>query len=108
MLPSLSYKGDWQMAINISLVKYTDQGIKAIKDSPKRAQAFRDMAKKKGVTVRDMYWCSGRYDVVVITEGDDEALAATLLTTNSLGNVRTESLRAMDAATFERVLKNVD
>ena len=95
------------MAISISLVKFTDQGIKNIKDAPKRAQAFRDMAKKKGVTVKEMYWCSGRYDLVTILEGDDEALAATLLTTSSLGNVRSESLRAMDAETFKRVLKNV-
>jgi uncharacterized protein with GYD domain len=95
------------MAINISLVKFTDAGIKAVKESPKRAQAFRDMAGKKGVKVRDIYWCVGRYDMVVITEGDEEALAASLLTVSSLGNVRSETLRAMDAATFERVLKNV-
>ncbi len=95
------------MGINISLVKFTDQGVRNIKDSPKRAQAFRDMAKKKGVTVKDMYWTSGQYDLVVISEGDDEALAAALLTASSWGNVRTESLRAMDEATFARVLQNV-
>jgi len=75
------------MAINISLVKFTDAGIKAVKESPKRAQAFRDMAGKKGVKVRDIYWCVGRYDMVVITEVDEEALAASLLTVSSLGNV---------------------
>ena len=39
------------MAIYITLAKFTDTGIKSIKDSPKRAQAFRDMAQKKGVKV---------------------------------------------------------
>ncbi len=95
------------MAIYISLIKFTDAGIKTIKDSPKRAQAFRDMAEKKGVKVRDIYWCVGRYDLVAITEGDDEALTAALLTSGSLGNIRTETLRAMDLETFSRVLKNV-
>ena len=47
------------MAINISLVNFTDQGIKSIKDSPKRAQAFRDMAKKVGVNVNSAVMKSG-------------------------------------------------
>jgi uncharacterized protein with GYD domain len=95
------------MAIYITLAKFTDTGIKSIKDSPKRAQAFRDMAQKKGVKVLSIYWCLGQYDIVAIMEGDDEAVAAVGLTNGSLGNVRTETLRAMDAATFERVLQNV-
>jgi len=95
------------MAIYITLAKFTDTGIKSIKDSPKRAQAFRDMAQKKGVKVLNIYWCLGRYDIVAIMEGDDEAVASVGLTNGSLGNIRTATLRAMDAATFERVLKNV-
>jgi len=95
------------MAIYISLIKFTGAGIKSIKDSPKRAQAFREMAQKKGVKVRDIYWCLGRYDIVTILEGDDEAVAALGLTSGSLGNVRTETLRAMDQETFGRVLQNV-
>jgi uncharacterized protein with GYD domain len=95
------------MAIYISLIKFTDAGIKNIKDSPKRAQAFRDMAEKKGVKVRDIYWCIGKYDIVTILEGDDEAVAAVGLTSGSLGNVRSETLRAMDRETFSRVLNNV-
>ena len=96
------------MAINISLVNYTDQGIKNVKDSPKRAQAFRDLAKKHGVSVRDLYWTTGQYDMVVIAEGTDEALAAVLLTVGRLGNVRTHTLRAMDQETFQRVLAKLD
>jgi uncharacterized protein with GYD domain len=95
------------MAINIILAKFTDQGIKSIKDSPKRAQAFRDSAKKNGVTIREMYWCSGRYDIVVVAEGDEEALAVTLLASVSLGNIRTETLRGMDAETFQRVVGKI-
>jgi uncharacterized protein with GYD domain len=96
------------MAINISLVNFTEQGIKGVKDSPKRAQAFRDMAKKQGVSVRDIYWTSGQYDMVVIAEGTDDALAAVLLSVGRLGNVRTQTLRAMDLEAFQRVLAKVD
>jgi uncharacterized protein with GYD domain len=95
------------MGIFISLINYTDAGIKSVKDSPKRAQAFRDMAQKKGVKVHNIFWCVGRYDLVAITEGEDEAVAAALLTSGSLGSIRTETLRAMDQETFTRVLQNV-
>jgi uncharacterized protein with GYD domain len=95
------------MAINISLVNFTDQGIKGVKDSPQRAKAFRDLCKKNGVTVRDIFWTAGRYDMVVITEGSDEALTATLLSVGRLGNVRSETLRGMDQETFQRILEKV-
>jgi uncharacterized protein with GYD domain len=96
------------MAINISLVNYTEQGIRSVKDSPKRAQAFRDLAKKHGVSVRDLYWTSGQYDMVVIAEGPDDALAAVLLSVAKLGNVRTQTLRAMDLEAFQRVLAKIE
>lgn len=96
------------MAINISLVNYTEQGIKSIKDSPKRAQAFRELAKKHGVSVRDIYWTTGQYDMVVISEGTDEALATVLLSVAKLGNVRSQTLRALDQETFQRVLGKVE
>jgi len=95
------------MAISITLANFTDQGIKNIKDSPQRAKAFRDMATKHGVTVRDLYWTMGQYDLVTITEGTDEALAALTLSVARLGNVRTQSLRAMDLETMQRVLEKV-
>lgn len=96
------------MAINISLVNFTEQGIKSIKDSPKRAQGFRDLAKKHGVSVRDIYWTAGQYDMVVITEGTEEALATVLLSVAKLGNVRSQTLRAMDQETFQHVLGKVE
>lgn len=95
------------MAIDISLVNFTEQGMRGIKDSPKRAQAFRDLAKKHGVSVRDVYWTTGQFDMVVIMEGADEAMTAVLLSVAKLGNVRTQTLKAMDAETFQRVLGKV-
>ncbi|HSF21917.1 MAG TPA: GYD domain-containing protein [Burkholderiales bacterium] len=95
------------MATFISLVNFTDQGIRGVKDSPKRAEAFKATAKKLGVTVRELYWTVGRYDVVVVMEGDDEAVTSTLLKVGSLGNVRSETLRAFSAADMGRILSNV-
>jgi uncharacterized protein with GYD domain len=95
------------MATFISLVNFTDQGIRGVKDSPKRAEAVKAVAKKLGVTVKEIYWTVGRYDVVVVFEGEDEAVTSTLLKIGSLGNVRSETLRAFSAVEMGRILSNV-
>jgi len=95
------------MATFISLVNFTDQGIRGVKDSPKRAEAFKATAKKLGVTVKEVYWTVGRHDVVVVMEGDDEAVTSTLLKIGSLGNVRSETLRAFSSTEMGRILANV-
>jgi uncharacterized protein with GYD domain len=59
------------------------------------------------VTVKEIYWTVGHYDVVTVMEGDDEAVTATLLKIGSLGNVRSETLRAFSAAEMGRILANV-
>jgi uncharacterized protein with GYD domain len=95
------------MAINVSLVNFTDQGIRNIKDSPQRARAFRELCKQHSVQVRELLWTTGSYDMVVVTEGAEDALSAVLLSVAKLGNVRTQSLRGMDQETFQRVLEKV-
>ncbi len=86
------------MATYVILATFTDQGIKTAKDSPKRAEAFKQMAKTFGVTVKEIFWTQGRYDIVVLTEAPDELSATALnLSLGALGNIRTESLRAFSA-----------
>ena len=63
------------MITYVALVNFTDQGIRTAKDTMKRADAFKDMAKKFGVTVREFFWTYGRYDMVAINEAPDEDLA---------------------------------
>ena len=95
------------MATYISLLSFTDQGIRNVKESPKRADGVKAMAKKMGVTIKEMYWTLGHYDLVVILEGDDEAVTSTLLKVGSLGNVRSETLRAYSAAEMGRIVGNI-
>jgi len=86
------------MTTYVILATFTDQGIKTAKDSPKRAEAFKQMAKTFGVTVKEIFWTQGRYDIVVLTEAPDELTATALnLSLGALGNIRTESLRAFSA-----------
>jgi uncharacterized protein with GYD domain len=93
------------MVTYIVLANFTDQGIKNAKDSPKRAEAFRQMAKTFGVTVKDIFWTQGRYDIVTVVEAPDEFSATALnLSLSALGNIRTESLRAFSAADMATIV----
>ena len=92
------------MATFITLVNFTDQGIKGVKDSPERFEAFRSMAEKMGVTVKSVYWTLGSYDIVVTVEGPEEAVAAMNMKVGSLGNVRSQTMRAFGADEMGRIL----
>ena len=93
------------MAIYIVLVNFTDQGIRNVKDTTKRADAIKEMAKKFGVTVKEIYWTLGSYDVVHIYEApDDASIAAFLASLGALGNVRTQTLRAFSQADMNGIL----
>jgi uncharacterized protein with GYD domain len=92
------------MATFISLINFTDQGIRSIKESPARYEAFRGMAEKLGVTVKDIYYTVGNYDLVVVVEGSDEAATAALLKVGSLGNVRTQTLRGFSVEEMKRII----
>ncbi|MFQ5847408.1 MAG: GYD domain-containing protein [Candidatus Methylomirabilales bacterium] len=94
------------MATYVILGNYTDQGIRNVKKTTKRAEAFRALAKKMGVTVKEIYWTMGRYDVVTIIDApDDTTTSRLLLAAGSLGNLRTETLRAYTEREVSRILK---
>jgi uncharacterized protein with GYD domain len=87
------------MATYILLGNFTDQGIRNIKDTAKRAEALKGMAKKVGATVKDAYWTLGQYDTVAIFDApDDGAMTSLALSIGVLGNVRTQVLRAFTPA----------
>jgi uncharacterized protein with GYD domain len=95
------------MATYISLLNFTDQGIRNIKESPDRFGAFRSLAEKLGVTVKGFYYTVGHHDGVVIVEGPDEAVTTALLKAGSLGNVRSETLRAFSVDEAKRMIGNI-
>jgi uncharacterized protein with GYD domain len=95
------------MATFISLVNFTDQGIKTIKDSPDRLAAFRTTAEKMGVSVKGAFYTVGQYDMVVIVEGTDEAATAAMLKVGSLGNSRTQTLRGFSADEMKKIIASI-
>jgi uncharacterized protein with GYD domain len=93
------------MATYIVLGQFTDQGIKNVKKTTERARAIKDLAKKCGVTVKEIYWTLGQQDTVTIVEApDEESATAFLLSAAGQGNLRTQSLRAFSAAEMDKIL----
>jgi uncharacterized protein with GYD domain len=93
------------MATYISLTRFTDQGIRNVKDTAKRADAVKDLAKKFGVTAKEFFWTLGSYDVVAIFEApDDASMTAFGLAIGAGGNVRTETLRAFSREEMNGIL----
>jgi len=93
------------MMTYVVLATFTDQGVKNAKESPKRAEAFRQMARTFGVTVKDIFWTQGRYDIVTVVEAPDELSATALnLSLGALGNIRTESLRAFTSEDMMKIV----
>ena len=93
------------MRTYIALCKFTDQGIRSVKDTTQRADAVKEAAKKFGVNMAQIYWTSGRYDLVTIIEAPDEASAtAYALSIGAAGNVRTETLHAFSKDEMNAIL----
>jgi uncharacterized protein with GYD domain len=92
------------MATFVSLANFTDQGIKNIKESPARFEAVKDLAGQLGVTIKSFHYTAGQYDMVLITEGPEEAAMTLAMKIGSLGNVRTETLRAYPLDEMRKIL----
>ncbi len=96
------------MAHYVVLASFTDQGVRGVKDTAKRAAAFRDLAKQMKVTVKDIYWTLGAYDVILTMEAaDDEATAALMMKAGSLGNLKSQTLRAFSESEIGKILSKV-
>jgi uncharacterized protein with GYD domain len=96
------------MPLFILSVSFTDQGIRNIKDGPKRAKAARELAKKLGVDIKQVYLTSGESDILVIAEsksGDNVAKFA--LSLGSKGNVRTRTARAWSETEYAKLISDL-
>ena len=96
------------MALFIVTINWTDQGIRTIKDSPKRAQTARDLAKTIGIDIKQIYLTSGDSDLLAIVDapnGDNVAKMALAL--GAQGNVRTRTVRAWTEAEFAKLVSEL-
>jgi len=96
------------MATYVGLIQFADQGIRKIKDTVKRGEAAIAEAEKMGMKVVEEFWTMGAYDAVVLFEApDDETMSAFMLKIGSLGNVKSQTLRAFRREEMEGILAKI-
>ena len=96
------------MATYIWVGNFTEQGARSIKDTIKRADAVKEAGKKYGVTLKDMYWTMGAYDLVGIFEAPDaESISSFALTVGMAGNLQGQSMRAFTKDEMNKILAKV-
>src|SRR5215468_1958038 len=93
------------MATYVLLCNYTDQGVRAVKDSPSRRAAAKELGKKFGVELKSSYLAMGTCDLILIVEATtDEAVAKWVLSVASKGNVRTTTIKVFPEAEMDKIL----
>ncbi|MEX2142027.1 MAG: GYD domain-containing protein [Pirellulales bacterium] len=97
------------MATYVATVKFTPQGVAAIKDTAKRANAFKSAAKKLGVKVTGIYWTLGPFDGLLLMEAEDEqSVTAAMLQLAAQGNVQTQTARAFNANEIDQIVSRMN
>ncbi len=93
------------MATYISLLRYTDQGIRNVKESANRLDAAKKAFQAAGGELKQFYLAMGKYDIVIVADApDDETAARITLGLGSLGNVRTETMRVFTEGEFRKII----
>ncbi len=96
------------MATYISLLKFTQQGIKNIKQGPERLDAAKQAFKAAGAEIKDFYLTMGQYDAIVVSEApDDETTAKIALSIGAQGNVQTETFRAFSESEYKKIISTM-
>jgi uncharacterized protein with GYD domain len=96
------------MAKYVSLLQFTDQGIRSVKDTVQRAAAATAEAEKMGAKITQAFWTIGAYDLVLLVDApDEETVSAFSLKLGSLGNVKSETMRAFGREEMENILAKI-
>jgi uncharacterized protein with GYD domain len=92
----------------IILFNFTDQGVRNVKDTARRAEAFKAAVEKAGGKFVSEYYTFGRYDIVTTVEApDDQTMMSIMLSTGSLGNVRSETLKAFPMSESAKIIERL-
>ena len=96
------------MPTYMTLIRYTQQGIESIKDSPARLDTAKDLYRSLGAEIKSFYLTMGRYDVIVVSEApDDETATKLVLTIGSAGAIRTETFRIFTEDEYRKLISEL-
>ncbi len=94
------------MPTYVILMNWTDQGVRADRDTVRRREQADQLAEKYGARIEQAYWTMGHYDMVAVIEApDDESVTAMMLELTAGGSVRTSTLRAFDHDQMQAIIQ---
>lgn len=92
------------MSTYLILFKYTQKGVAAIKDSPRRVEQAMEIAKKLGGNVKSFYLLMGQFDTVFLLEApNDETATKISMAISAFGNVSTQTMRGFTLDEFKKM-----
>jgi uncharacterized protein with GYD domain len=93
------------MPTYIAMLKWTQQGLQNVKQSPTRLDATRKSFESAGVKMKDFYMVTGQYDLIVILDApDDRSLARAILTATSSGSISSQTCRAFTETEYRDII----
>jgi uncharacterized protein with GYD domain len=96
------------MPVYIALASYTDQGVRNVKDSPKRLDAARALLRQMGGDFKHFWMTFGEYDLVFVYEAPDDAVSARfLLQLGMHGNIRTRTMKAFPEPAYRELFEHL-
>jgi uncharacterized protein with GYD domain len=96
------------MPAYISLINFTEQGVRGVKETVQRGRAAKEAAQAAGGRFIGIWWTLGQYDAVVVAEmPDDQAMMRMLLATGMQGNVRTATMQAYSEEEMEKIVASL-
>jgi uncharacterized protein with GYD domain len=96
------------MPTYVTLMNWTDQGVRTVRDTVHRREQADELAQKHGAKIEQVYWTVGPYDIVAIVQApDDESATSMLLELGSAGNLRTTTLRAYDSEEMTGIIQRL-
>jgi uncharacterized protein with GYD domain len=96
------------MPTYMTLVRYNQQGVESIKDSPARLDTAKALFKSLGAEIKSSYLAMGKYDLIVISEApDDETATKLILTIGSAGAIRTETFRVFTEDEYRKLISEL-
>ena len=96
------------MPTYVALVNYTDQGMRHVKESPRRLDTAKAMLRDMGGDFKAFYMTMGAYDLVAIYEAPDDAVAARFtLMLGGAGNVRTTTMKAFPESAYREIISSL-
>ncbi len=96
------------MTTYVMLMNWTDQGARNVKESPRRLDAAKKALNEVGGEFKSFFMTMGEYDMVVVYEAPDDAVAARFtLQVGQLGNVRTKTMKAFPESAYREIIASL-